>query len=167
MIKEEWSTVVDVSPKVIFDLIIDPANLPRMLRGNLAEVSDVVPRPEGGYTYRWHYKWAGLPIPVSAEAAMTELKRYERIVVESTGGMRTISMWNFEAIGETQTKATFSIEAPDINVLLRRLSGRFIQNQLRFAVDTALNNIRHMTNTTHTGIHTWEGVERREPTALI
>lgn len=139
--REAGTIFVNVPPETVFNFIGDPGNLPRLLKGNLAEVYDVKPLPTGGYSYRWVYRWAGFPI--KASAAMTEFAPHSRIVVESSGGMRTISTWVFEPDGG-RTRATFSIEAPDLGILLRRLSGRFIANQLRFAVEVALTNIKHM-----------------------
>ncbi len=150
MIKEQSAVVVRVPPETVFNFIADPANLPRLLRGNLADVYDVEPLPGGGYKYRWVYKWAGLPI--QARATMTEIVPYSRIVVESSGGMHTISTWVFEPEG-SGTKATFSIEAPDPGFIMRRLSSRFIENQLRFAVDVALTNIKYMAETAEGASH--------------
>ncbi len=134
--------MVNVPDSVVFSFITDPANLPRLLRGNLASVSDIVPLPNGGYRYRWTYSFAGFPI--RAEAEMTEVTPYSRIIVESSGGLRTISTWVFEPQPDGATSADFSIEAPDVNFLLRRLSGGFIRNQLRFAVEVALQNVKYM-----------------------
>ena len=144
MIRDQGTAIINVPPEVIFSLIIDPAYLPRLLRGNLADAYDVKPLPGGGYSYRWVYRLAGLPI--QAQGTMTELVRPIKIVVESSGGLKTVSTWHFEP-HERGASATFSIEAPDVNFLLRRLSGRFIQNQLRFAVDTALSNVKHIAET--------------------
>lgn len=141
MLREEASTTIDAPADKLYNSLVDPGNLARMLRGNLADVSNVRPLPAGGYAYEWTYKIAGFPL--KASAAMVECIPYERIVVESEGGMKTTSTWVFRQEGNS-TLATFSIESPIDNPFLRRLSELFIRNQLRFAVDTALANLKFL-----------------------
>lgn len=141
MAYEEGSTVISAPVERVYGSLVDPANLQRMLRGNLADVSDVVPLETGGYSYKWQYRIAGFPIKASAR--MTECVPYERIVVLSEGGLKTISTWVFRQEGD-HTHATFSISSPIDNLFLRRLSEPFIANQLRFAVQTALNNLKYI-----------------------
>lgn len=141
MIKEENSALINAPAQTLYNLLIDPANLIKMLRGNLADVSNITPLPGGGYRYEWTYRLAGFPIRATGE--MIELVPYSRLVIKSSGGMETISTWNFaeEAGG---TRATFSIETGSLNQILMRLTERYIHNQLRFAVDVALANLRDM-----------------------
>jgi hypothetical protein len=141
MLREEASTTINAPADRIYNSLVDPANLARMLRGNLADVSNIRPLPTGGYAYEWTYKVAGFPI--KASAAMVECVPSERIVVESEGGMKTISTWVFRQ-EENATLATFSIESPIDNPFLRRLSELFIRNQLRFAVDIAVANLKFL-----------------------
>lgn len=141
MTREEASITINAPASRLYDSLVDPANLARMLRGNLADVSNVQPLPGGGYSYQWTYRVAGFPI--KASAAMIECIPYQRIVVESQGGLRTISTWVFQEEAGA-TLATFSIESPIDNPFLRRLSEIFVSNQLRFAVDTALANLKFL-----------------------
>lgn len=139
VVREQGQVILHAPPEFVFDAIGNPANLQRMLRGNLAEAHDVEPLPGGGYKYRWVYRWAGFPI--QADAAMITYERPEKIVVKSTAGMETYSTWILHPL-EGDTEANFTIEAPLQNWLLRRVSERFIRNQLRYAVDIALSNIK-------------------------
>jgi hypothetical protein len=104
-------------------------------------VSNVEALDTGGYRYEWLYRIAGLPI--KASAAMIECVPHEKIVVESKGGLKTIATWILVPEGEG-TRATFSIETPIDNPVLRRLSEIFIKNQLRFAVETAVSNVKFL-----------------------
>lgn len=145
---EESTVTIDASAEEIYNSLVDPANLPRMLRGNLADVSNVVPLETGGYRYEWTYRIAGFPI--KASAAMIECVPHERIVVESKGGLKTFSTWVFRPEGEA-TVATFSIDSPMDNPFVRRMSELFVRNQLRFAVDTAVANLKFLMEQDDTG----------------
>jgi hypothetical protein len=73
---------------------------------------------------------------------MVTYERPTKIMVKSTAGMETYSTWTLHQTDGGGTEANFTIEAPLENWLIRRVSERFVRNQIRYAVDIALTNIK-------------------------
>jgi len=99
-----------------------PENLPEIWP-SLVEVSNIKELPNGGYSWEWVYKMAGMRF--SGASTHTEYVLNERTVSESTGGIESTITWLFEpADGGTKltTIADYKIPVP----LLGKLAEAFI-----------------------------------------
>lgn len=139
MLQAESSITVTSSGQDLYEFITNPANLASLLLGSQADVQEVTPLPGGGYTYRWVFTWAGFPI--WAQAGTTELVPYERVVIESVGGIDTTATWTFKPVNGG-TRITLAIRAREDSLLMRRISSKIVGQQLRATVDSSLANMK-------------------------
>jgi uncharacterized membrane protein len=121
MAKVESSGTINAPVEKVFEFS-RPENLPEIWP-SLVEVSNIKELPNGGYSWEWVYKMAGMRF--SGASTHTEYVLNERTVSESTGGIESTITWLFEpADGGTKltTIADYKIPVP----LLGKLAEAFI-----------------------------------------
>ncbi len=84
MAKIEKSLFINAQVEKVFGFMAKPENLPEIWP-SLQEVRNVQPLPNGGYTYDWTYKMAG--IRFEGHAKWTEFIENQRIVDENESGI--------------------------------------------------------------------------------
>jgi len=114
-----------------------PENLPEIWP-SLVEVKNVKELPNGGYSWDWKYKMAGMNFNGSSEHV--EFVENERTVAQSTGIESTIT-WSYEAVaGGTRmtTETEYKIPVP----LLGRVAEAFITKVNENESATILANLK-------------------------
>ena len=122
MAKIEKTITINAPVEKVFGYVSEPTNLPEIWP-SMVEVTDVQPLPNGGKSYRWVYKMAGMRLEGTSEH--TEYVANERIVSKSKGGIESTITWMFqpEAGGtKVTTQAEYTVPIP----VLGKLAEAFI-----------------------------------------
>jgi uncharacterized protein YndB with AHSA1/START domain len=138
MAKVEKATTVNATVENVFDYLAQPTNLPEIWP-SLVENTDVQPLPNGGNSYHWVYKMAGMHFKGRSEDI--EHVANERIVTKTTGGIQSTITWTLQPeVGGT--KVTFDAEYTVPIPLLGRLAEAFIVRQNEHEAELLLANLK-------------------------
>jgi uncharacterized protein YndB with AHSA1/START domain len=106
MPKVEKSITINAPAEKIFDYWTEPANLPEFWP-SVVEVKDRQRLPNGGNTFRWVYKMAGVRFEGTSEDV--EYIANQRTVTKNTGGIESTIRMTLQPEGDG-TKVTFENE---------------------------------------------------------
>jgi uncharacterized membrane protein len=121
MARVEKSVTINAPVEKVFEFA-SPENLPEIWP-SLVEVSNIKELPDGGYSWDWVYKMAGMRF--TGSSTHTEFVSNERTVSETTGGIESTITWLYESEdGGTKltTIADYKIPVP----LLGKLAESFV-----------------------------------------
>ena len=138
MAKLERSITINAPAEKVFGYINTPANLPEIWP-SMVEATDVQPLSNGGTSFRWVYKMAGMRFEGTSED--TECVDCERVVSETKGGIESKMVWAFEP-EDLGTKATFQAEYTVPIPLLGKLAERVIVKMNEHESEVLLANLK-------------------------
>jgi uncharacterized membrane protein len=138
MAKLKKTITIKAPVEKVFDYWQEPANLPEVWP-SLMEVKDVKPLPNGGYSFHYVYKMAGMRLKGTSED--TEYVRNQRTINKSKGGIQATQTFIYqpEAGG---TKLTWEIEYTVPVPLLGRLAEAIIVKMNEREVNLVLANLK-------------------------
>jgi uncharacterized membrane protein len=122
----------------VFGFIDDPTNLPEIWP-SMVEVKDVQRLPNGGSSFRWVYKMAGMRFEGFSET--TEYIANQHIITKSKGGIESTFTWTYQPEGGG-TKLTLEVEYTVPIPLLGKLAEAFIVKQNEHEADVMLANLK-------------------------
>ena len=132
------SIKINAPVEKVFEYGIKPENLPEIWP-SLVEVKNVKELPNGGYSYDYVYKMAGMRFTGYSED--TEVVPNERAVSESTGGVESTITWTYEPEGGG-TKLTILAEYNVPVPLLGKIAEAFIVKVNENEGDVILANLK-------------------------
>ena len=106
---------------------------------SMIEVKDIVDHPTGGWKFNWVYKMAG--IRFEGTSTPIEWVPNKRLVIESTGGIESTFVYNYEEEGEgtrLSMEADYVVPVP----VLGKLAESLILKTNEREADTVLANIK-------------------------
>ena len=138
MVKIEKTITINAPVEKVFGYVSEPTNLLEIWP-SLVEVKDVQRLPNGGHSFRWVYKMAGMRFEGSSE--ITEYVANQRAVTKTKGGIESIhtAIYQPEAGG---TKVTIEVEYTVPIPLLGRLVEAFIVKQNEHEAEVYLANLK-------------------------
>jgi uncharacterized protein YndB with AHSA1/START domain len=138
MAKAVKTITINAPVEKIFGYIGEPTNLPEVWP-SMVEAKDVQRLPNGGTSFRWVYKMAGVRFEGTSED--TEYVANQRVVSETKGGIDSTITWTIqpEAGG---TKVTFEAEYTVPIPLLGKLAEAFIVKQNEREAEVLLANLK-------------------------
>ena len=132
------SITINAPVEKVFEYGSKPENMPEVWP-SMIEVKNIKELPNGGYSYDFVYKMAGIRLTGSSED--TEVVPNERVVSISTGGIESTITWTFEPEGggtKLTTLAEYKIPVP----LLGKIAEAFIVKMNENEVDTIMANLK-------------------------
>ena len=134
----EKSDFINVPIDEVFDYWKDPANRPQVWP-SLVEVKDVQQLPEGGSSWNWVYKMAG--VRVEGKSKSVEFIPNQKIVEKSTGGIESTFTWEFKAENDG-TRLNMSVEYTIPTPILGKLAESFVIKQSDNEGDVVFANLK-------------------------
>jgi uncharacterized protein YndB with AHSA1/START domain len=131
------SGTINAPVEKVFEYV-KPENLPEIWP-SLVEVKNVKELPNGGYSWDWVYKMAGMRF--NGSSVHTEFVANERTVSESTGGIESTITWTYEPEGGG-TKMTTLVEYKIPVPLLGKIAEAFIVKMNENESDIILANLK-------------------------
>jgi uncharacterized membrane protein len=132
------SITINAPIEKVFAFMNDPMNLPEIW-SSMVEIKNARINKLGGYDFGWVYKMAGLKF--DGESATTELIKNKKIVTESTKGIRSKFVWNFD-YAKDQTHMTLEVEYTIPNPLINKLADGFITKTNETEAESTLKNLK-------------------------
>jgi len=132
------SITINAPTEKVFEYIIEPTNLLEIWP-SMIEAKNIKELPNGGYSYDFVYKMAGIRLTGSSED--TEVVPNERIVSISTGGIESTITWTYEPEGGG-TKLTTLVEYKIPVPLLGKIAEAFIIKMNENESDTIMANLK-------------------------
>jgi len=138
MAKVEKTITINAPIEKVFGYVEEPTNLPEIWP-SLVEAKDVQRLPNGGTSFRWVYKMAGVRFEGTSED--TDYVANQRVVSKTKGGIESTVTWTFqpEAGG---TKVTYEAEYTVPIPLLGKLAESFIVKQNEGEAELILANLK-------------------------
>ena len=138
MAKVEKTITINAPVEKVFGYAEEPTNLPEIWP-SLVEAKDVQRLPNGGTSFRWVYKMAGVRFEGTSED--TDYVANQRVVSKTKGGIESTVTWTFqpEAGG---TKVTYEAEYTVPIPLLGKLAEAFIVKQNEGEAELILANLK-------------------------
>lgn len=138
MAKLESSVTINAPMEKVFEYGSKPENLPEFWP-SMIEIKNIKELPNGGYSYDFVYKMAGMRLTGSSED--TEFVPNERIVSISAGGIESTFTWTYEPEGGG-TKVTALVEYKIPLPLLGKVAEAFIVKMNENESETILANLK-------------------------
>jgi uncharacterized membrane protein len=132
------SLTINVPADMIFGYIHNPTNLLEVWP-SFVEAKDVQSLPNGGHSFRWTYKMAGMRFEGATED--TEVVANQRIVSKSKGGIDSTITWTFQPEGKG-TKVTLEADYTVPIPLLGKLAESVIVKLNEQEAVTILANLK-------------------------
>jgi coenzyme Q-binding protein COQ10 len=138
MAKITKSIFINAPIEKVFNYHTDPNNNTEYWP-SMVEVKDIVDHPVGGKKFNWVYKMAG----VRFEGTTTPIEYIpnKRLVVESTGGIESTFVYDYEPEGGG-TRLSMEVDYRVPVPVLGKLAGSFILKTNEREADTVLANIK-------------------------
>ena len=99
------SIIINAPVEKVFEYLT-PENLPEIWP-SLVEVSNVEELPNGGYSWDFVYKMAGMRL--TGQSTHIEFVPNERTVSQTTGGIESMITWEYQPVDDG-TKVTSTVE---------------------------------------------------------
>jgi len=138
MVKTEKSIFINAPVEKVFAFMAEPKNLPEIWP-SLLEVKDVESLPNGGYSYNWVYKMAGIRIEGHAE--WIEFVPNQRIVDKNESGIPSTFVYTYQP-EDGGTRVTVNVEYTLPGAVLGKLAEPFIVKVNENEGDTVLANLK-------------------------
>jgi uncharacterized membrane protein len=122
----------------VFGYVNEPTNLPEIWP-SMVEVKDVQRLPNGGNSFRWVYKMAGVRFEGTSED--TEYVASQRVVNKTKDGIESTFVWTFQP-EDDGTKLIVEVEYTVPIPLLGKLAEAFIVKQNEREVELLLANLK-------------------------
>lgn len=122
MARVKKSIKINVPVEKVFEYVNNPKNLPEIWP-SLEKVNNIKELPNGGHSFDWEYKMAGMRFKGSTE--VVEVVPNEHTVSISTGGIESTLIWEYQAV-EDGTIFTDNTEYRMPIPLLGKLAESFI-----------------------------------------
>ena len=135
------SITINVPADMIFGYINTPTNLLEVWP-SFVEARDVQSLPNGGHSFRWTYKMAGMRLEGATED--TEVIANQRVVSKSKGGVDSTITWTLQPEGKG-TKVTFEVDYTVPIPLLGKLAESVIVKVNEQEAVTILANLKART----------------------
>ena len=132
------SITINAPVEKIFEYSSKPENSPEIWP-SMIEVKNIKELPNGGYSYDFVYKMAGMRLTGSSED--TEFVPNERIVSISTGGIESTITWTYEPEGggtKITTLAEYKIPVPLLGKIAEAIIAKINENE----GDTVMANLK-------------------------
>jgi uncharacterized protein YndB with AHSA1/START domain len=130
--------IINAPVQKVFQYWEDPTNRPEVWP-SLVEIKDVQPLPNGGTSYRWVFKLAGVLLNGTTETS--EYVANERLEEKDTGGIESEFAWTFKP-ENGGTRLTVHVEYTVPIAVLGRLAERLIVKQIEREADTIMANLK-------------------------
>ena len=138
MPRVENEVIIKASVDKVYDFVRQPSNLP-MIWPSLIEVTNEQLLPNGGYSYRWMYKMAG--IHLAGTGKCIEIVPNFLLTSENTGPINSTVTFTFRSKG-TLTRVTLTIDYQVPFPLLGRLAEISIVKMNDKEAELILDNLR-------------------------
>ena len=138
MEKINKTILIDAPVNVIFDYTANPVFLPDVWP-SMIEVKAVNLKGDGGHSFDWTYKMAGMHFHGHSETI--EVVRNARRVVKNDSGIPSKFVWTFTARG-AKTEVGLEVEYELPLPLLGRLAAPFLKKLNDREADTMLTNLK-------------------------
>ncbi len=138
MVKTEKTINISAPVDKVFDYINKPANLPEIWP-SMVEAKDIKPLPNGGNSFRWVYKMAGMRFEGNSEDI--EVISNQRVVSKTKGGIESTITWLLQPKGG-DTNVTFQAEYTVPIPLIGKLAEAFIVKQNEHEAEVLLANLK-------------------------
>jgi uncharacterized membrane protein len=100
------SIVINAPAAKVYDFLADPQNILKTMAG-MQEVSDIQDLPNGGKSFRWKYKMAGMTMDGKSEDVTLIPNQYRE--ASSKGGINSTFKWSMSAEGDA-TRLALNLE---------------------------------------------------------
>jgi ligand-binding SRPBCC domain-containing protein len=138
MAEYQTSIKIDAPVEKVFGFLSDPQNLPEIWP-SIIEVKDVTQLPNGGTSFRYVYKMAGIRLEGSSEDI--EFVPNERTVNKSKGGIEATQIWTFQP-EDGGTKFVFDIKYNVPIPLLGKLAEAIVLKMNEGEANLVLANLK-------------------------
>ncbi len=138
MAKIEKSLLINAPVEKVFAFMAKPENLP-VIWPSLQEVRNVQPLPNGGYTYDFTYKMAGVRFEGHSE--WTEFVKNQRIVSKTGGGVSSTFIWTYQA-EDGDTRVSVSVDYTTPGAVLGKLAEPIVHKMNEREAETVLANLK-------------------------
>ena len=138
MAKMHKTITINAPVEKVFGYVNQPTNLPEIWP-SMVEAKDVQRLPNGGNSFRWVYKMAGMSFEGTSED--TEHIPNQRVVNMTKGGIESTMTWEFqpEADGtRVDVEVDYTVPIP----LLGKLAEALIIKQNEREFDSLLANLK-------------------------
>lgn len=138
MAKVKKSIVISAPAEKVFEYINVPTNLTEIWP-SMVEAKDVQRLPNGGNSFRWVYKMAGMSF--EGTSVDTDVVPNERIVSKTKGGIESVVTWAIQP-ENGDSKVIFEAEYTVPIPLLGKLAEAFIVKLNENEAETILANLK-------------------------
>jgi uncharacterized membrane protein len=122
----------------VFDFMAAPEHLPEIWP-SLIEVSNVEMKPDGGHSYDWVYKMAGMRFQGHSET--TEVQKERLAVVKNEKGILSTFRWSYQGKND-RTEVTVEVDYEIPGAILGKLAEPFIRRLNEQEAETVLANLK-------------------------
>ena len=129
---------IEVPPAKVFGYLTEPTHLLEIWP-SMVEVSNASITPEGGQSFDWTYKMAGVKFHGHSETF--EVKRDRLRYLKNKSGIPSTFRWTFEP-REGGTDLSLDVEYEIPGALLGRLAAPFLRRLNEREADTLVHNLK-------------------------
>ncbi len=138
MDKVSKNVVIDAPPKKVFDYLTEAAHL-LAIWPSLVEVSHEKIERDGGHSFDWIYKMAGVRFRGHADSVEVVPERYRED--RNEGGIPSTFRWSFDPSGDG-TKVTLEVDYELPVPVLGRLAAPILRRVNEREAETMLHNLK-------------------------
>jgi len=138
MAKGEKTITINAPVEKVFEYVDEPTNLLEIWP-SMVEVKNVKRLPNGGTSFEWVYKMAGMRFKGTNED--TEYVPNQRVVSKTKGGIKSTLIWTFQP-EDGRTKLTVEVEYIVPIPLIGKLAEAIIIKQNERETESLLANLK-------------------------
>jgi carbon monoxide dehydrogenase subunit G len=131
---------IDINAPVdrVFAFLTDPNHLLEVMP-SLVEVANIDKKAEGGHSFDYVYKMAGLRL--HGHSATSLVEKNKRIIVRNTGGVPSTFDYGYEAVGKGM-RLTLTVDYSVPGAVIAKLAEPIVHRLNEHEADLFLQNVK-------------------------
>lgn len=134
------ATSIEAPVAQVYSHVLHPENFPSYWPSML-EVANVKKQSNGGYSFDWVYKMAG--VKVHGHTDIPELTENQSIVAKSTTGIPSTFRWGFQG-RDGHTEVRLEVEYTPPNAVLGKIAAPILDRINEHEAEAVLKNLKAM-----------------------
>ncbi len=132
---------VDINASVdrVYSFLTDPHHLVEVMP-SLSEVANVDHKADGGHSFDYVYKMAGLRL--HGHAATSSVEKNKRVIVKTSGGVPSTFDYAYEAVGKGM-RLTLTVDYTIPGAVLAKLADPIVHRLNENEAETFLQNLKN------------------------